>query len=90
LCDNHAHLLESSFGSGYIQVVEQSPAHAVQGLQQQLGDIKLEIGNMRNEMKELKDEFRKGNNPIVVDNAAVVVVFFAMLVAILVAIVWKK
>ena len=26
-------------------------------------------------MKELKDEFTKGNNPIVVDNAAVVVCF---------------
>ena len=28
-------------------------------------------------MKELKDEFTKGNNPIVVDNAAVVVVCFS-------------
>ena len=28
-------------------------------------------------MKELKDEFTKGSNPVVVDNAAVVVVCFS-------------
>ena len=42
----------------------------------QLGDIKLEISNLRNEMKELIDEVKKGNSPIVVGNAAVFVVFF--------------
>ena len=51
----------------------------------QLGDIKLEISNLRNEMKELIDEVRKGNSPIVVGNATVFVVFLAMLGALLVA-----
>jgi len=54
----------------------------------QLGDIKLEIGSMRNEMKELMDEFRKGNSPIVVGNFVVFVVFVAMLVVVLVAMLW--
>ena len=46
----------------------------------QLGDIKLEIGSMRNEMKELMDEFRKGTRPIVVGNAVHFAIFVAMLV----------
>ena len=41
-------------------------------------------------MKELKDEFTKGSNPIVVDNAVVVVCVLAMLIVVLVAIVWLK
>ena len=49
----------------------------------QLGDIKLEIGKLRNEMKELMDECRKRNRLIVVGNAALFVVFVAMLVAVM-------
>jgi hypothetical protein len=58
-------------------------------LKMQLGDIKLEIGNLKNEVKELKDEVKKAKNPIVFDNV-VVVMFLAIFVAALVAIVWKK
>jgi myo-inositol catabolism protein IolC len=57
-------------------------------LKMQLGDIKLEIGNLKNEVKELKDEVKKAKNPIVFDNA--VVMFLAIFIAALVAIVWKK
>ena len=83
--------------------VQQPAATAIQGLEQssgdlkmvafdlkmQLGDIKLEIGNLKTEVKELKDEIRKGKNPIVFDITAAFV-FLAILVAVLVAIVWRK
>jgi hypothetical protein len=38
----------------------------------------------------MKDEVKKGKNPIVLDNAAVVAVILAMFVAVMVAIVWNK
>ena len=83
-------------------MVGQAPDHGVQGrmqqvsgelkmvaldLKMQLGDIKLEIGKLRNEMKEVMDECRKRNRLIVVGNAALFVVFVAMLVAVML---WKK
>jgi len=97
LRDNKPHLLDSSCGYGQIQVVGQAPDHGVQGrmqqvsgelkmvaldLKMQLGDIKLEIGKLRNEMKEVMDECRK-RKLIVVGNAALFVVFVAMLVAVM-------
>ena len=41
LCNNHVHLLESYFGFRHIQVVQQSPALAIQGLQQVSGVLKI-------------------------------------------------
>ena len=43
---------------------------------------------MRNEIKELRDEFRKGNRPIVVGNAAII--FVALLVVVMISMYWKK
>ena len=101
LRDNKPHLLDSSCGSGHIQVVGQASDNGAQEMQQvsgelkivaldlkmQLGDIKLEIGKLRDEMKELMDECRKRSRSIVVSNAVVFVVFVAILVVVLL---WKK
>ena len=100
LRNNPANLLESSFVSGHnpagaVQVVQQPAATTVGGfemvaldLKLLLSDIKLEIGSLKTEVKELKDEVKKEKSPIVLDNAAVV--FLAIFVTVLVAIVWMK
>ena len=49
----------------------------------QLGDIKLEMGKLRNEMKEVMDECRKRNRLIVVGNAAII--FVALLVVVMIS-----
>lgn len=98
--DNHASLLERFFASGHIpvgaaatadQVVQPSGElkMAAFDLKMVLADIKLEIGNLKNEVKELKDEVRKAKNPILFDNAAAIVLW-AIFVAVLVAMLWKK
>jgi len=88
--------------AGAIQVVQQPTATTVGGfemvaldLKLLLRDIKLEIGSLKTEVKELKDEvkkekspIKKEKSPIILDNA--VVVFLAIFVTVLVAIVWMK
>ena len=103
LRDNHPNLLERFYAAGANQVgvpaiveqgVQQPAATAVQGmvgfdLNMVLADMKLEIGNLKTEVKEMKDEVRKAKNPIVFDNETAVL-FLAILVAVLVAIVCSK
>jgi hypothetical protein len=63
------------------QIVQQSVGH-VEGLL--IGEMKLEIGNLKTEVKELKG-MKEGISPI--GGAAI---FMAIFLVVLVGIVWKK